>query len=446
MQEEIQHADHAARTGPPTGAQFGRLGQIYHADFCYPEAAVCYALAEELNPSDYRWPYYRGVLDSEIGRHDVALGHFQRVLSLHPDDPCARLRVGDVYFKMRDYAKATEAYRQALAWPAYRPHALLGLAHVAERQGQWQHVVELLEEPVLSGRCLGPAFRLLMSAYHESGRSGDVDRLTSLGEYYGVGNAVAIDDPAIRALEELSSSSTYLLKQASLAQAAKDEQRRLQILSRAVQIAPDDLHVQLAICDCYQEEAGTCFAEGRPGDARRLLAKSLPHAQAAKKLDPRRARAHVLLGKALEHTDTIDKAIQSYRQALALDPLLEEPHYLLGKALATAGRFDEAVSVCQRAVELSPESFAAWFVLGKALAGAGRGDEAIESLQHAKQLMAISPFPDCEIAKVLVTQGKREEGITLLREVLSRWPDCLDARDLVRGLESSPAGAKRLSP
>ena len=189
MQEDIRQADHEARTGPPTGVQFGRLGQIYHADFYYPEAAVCYALAEELDPSDYRWPYYRGVLDSEIGRHDVALGHFQKVLSLHPDDPCARLRVGDVYFKMQDYVKATEAYRQALAWPSYRQHALLGLARVAERHGQWQRVVELLEKPVLSGQSLGPAFRLLMSAYRESGRRGDVDRLTSLGEYYGVGNA-----------------------------------------------------------------------------------------------------------------------------------------------------------------------------------------------------------------------------------------------------------------
>ncbi len=125
-------------------------------------------------------------------------------------------RVGDVCFKMQDYVKATEAYRQALAWPSYGQHALLGLARIAERQGEWQRVVELLEKPVLSGRFLGPAFRLLMSAYRESNRSGDVDRLTSLGEYYGVGTAVAIDDPAIRELEKLSSSSTFLLKQASL--------------------------------------------------------------------------------------------------------------------------------------------------------------------------------------------------------------------------------------
>ena len=102
-----------------------------------------------------------------------------------------------------------------------------------------------------------------------------------------------------------------------------------------------------------------------------------------------------------------------------------------------AGRFDEAVSVCRQAVELSPESFKARFVLGRTLANAGRGDEAIQSLQHAKQLMALSPIPDCEIAKVLVRQGKRDEAIALLREVLGRWPDCLDARNLLRGLESN---------
>ena len=60
--------------------------------------------------------------------------------------------------------------------------------------------------------------------------------------------------------------------------------------------------------------------------------------------------------------------------------------------------------------------------------------------------MPLSPFPDCEMARVLVMQGKREEAIALVREILGRWPESVDARNLLRSLETSQAGAKRTSP
>ena len=88
-----------ARTCPKGAAlrqAWGTLGQAFRANLMEEESLLCFAEAERLDPSNPRWPYYRGGTLMERGDPDFALPYLWRRRSLRrgAGQSCAALGAG----------------------------------------------------------------------------------------------------------------------------------------------------------------------------------------------------------------------------------------------------------------------------------------------------------------------------------------------------------------
>src|SRR6202023_1966305 len=133
-----------------------------------------------------------------------------------------------------------------------------------------------------------------------------------------------------------------------------------------IEPANADALYYLAVISCQQ----ACFAEGAG-----LARKSLDS-------DPKQARSHVILGRALHALGSHDDALASFDRAIAQAPELAPAHANRADVLSKIGRNAEALDSYDRALALAPDSVADWMNRGVALIALNRHDEAVASFDR----------------------------------------------------------------
>jgi protein O-GlcNAc transferase len=104
--------------------------------------------------------------------------------------------------------------------------------------------------------------------------------------------------------------------------------------------------------------------------------------------DPKQARSHVILGRALHALELHDDALTSFDRAIAQAPELAPAHANRADVLSKIGRNAEALDSYDRALALAPDSVADWMNRGVALIALNRHDEAVISFDRG---FALSP-------------------------------------------------------
>src|SRR5262249_4381763 len=146
------------------------------------------------------------------------------------------------------------------------------------------------------------------------------------------------------------------------------------VLSRAIALQPSaEMHFELG------------EVEGQLGKLDRAAAAF----RRAVQLDPRLARAGVMLGVALRRQGDHQGALASFRKAVEIDPKDANAQYSLGKELKVAGDNAGAIAAFQRAIELKPDFEMAHYNLGLALRAQGNKDAAHKELT---ELAALKEF------------------------------------------------------
>lgn len=190
-------------------------------------------------------------------------------------------------------------------------------------------------------------------------------------------------------------------------------------------------------------EAYLAFLEGQDALStwRAVVAgKAAEHFNRALQLDPKFARAMVMLararqrdaeysagpdqrGKLLQARTEADELINS---ALELDPTLSEAYVERGD-LRLFERPEEAEGDYRKAIELSPNNARAHQQLASFLwedPARRREPEIVQSLERARTLDPLDPEQDINLAVYLFYEfGKAEEASQILRRVLERQPD-----------------------
>jgi tetratricopeptide (TPR) repeat protein len=418
--DHLRGADRSARTNPTSGEAVGALCLAYHADLFYDQADRCYAAAEGLSPPDWRWTYYRALVQSARGNGDGAVAGMRRVVAEAPEFGPAWWRLGEAEFKAGRYDRAEDAWKRAASAPEQQHeaaagspvhlssaqisgYAALGLARIALLRGEPDRARQILEPAVSRAPRFGPAIRLLGNSYAALGRSEDADR--ALHRANRLRAYASYADPLVDVLVRESRNSTFLLQQSAEANdfgnVAWDEYvtgralefddknadaayklgnilrglgryaEALELFRRYLQIVPDDL---LGL-----GQMGSCLTDlGRFAEAEPLLR------QAQAGLDD--AVSHYNLGFLLARVGRLQEAAVEYQRALYREPENVEARSNLATVLVRQGKLDGAARQLGRALEIDPDNASAHTNLGVVLAQQGRFEPAAREFKEAVRL------------------------------------------------------------
>jgi tetratricopeptide (TPR) repeat protein len=386
--DHLRGADRSARTNPTSGEAVGALCLAYHADLFYDQADRCYAAAEGLSPPDWRWTYYRALVQSARGNGDGAVAGMRRVVAEAPEFGPAWWRLGEAEFKAGRYDRAEEAWKRAASAPepqheaaAGSPahlssarisgYAALGLARIALLRGEPDRARQILEPAVSRAPGFGPAIRLLGNSYAALGRSEDAERAlhraNRLRAYASYADPLV--DVLVREFDGTNADAAYKL--GNILRGLGRYAEALELFRRYLQIVPNDL---LGL-----GQMGSCLTDlGRFAEAEPLLR------QAQEGLDD--AVSHYNLGFLLARVGRLQEAVAEYQRALDREPENVEARSNLATVLVRQGKLDGAARQLGRALEIDPDNASAHTNLGVVLAQQGRFEPAAREFKEAVRL------------------------------------------------------------
>ena len=164
------------------------------------------------------------------------------------------------------------------------------------------------------------------------------------------------------------------------------------------------------------DEGNALEEQGRTAEAMALY-------DAAARVDPRCARAHLNRGNVLLAANQIDEARSAYQLAIACEPQYAAAHFNLGNLNCRVGQYEGALHNYRVAVGIKPDFANAFVAMGNALDQLGRTREAKESYQQA---LAINPGDagvHFNLGVLAATEGRHEDAADSLRRAIDTRPD-----------------------
>ncbi len=388
---EILEARRNVIDHPTSAFSWGHLGMCFLAHDFWQNAAVCLRQAEQLDPSESRWPYFNAAAMRPVDDAGF-VSQLQLAVSLCPTDVAApRLQLAEALLERGALADSERFIRQVLEQDPRNPRALLelGQLHLARSD-------------------LAQARRSLSaSAAVEPTRK---TTHVSLGNVYRrMGNA--------QLAESEEATAARLPEDPPWPDPWNDELDALRTgvsasLSRADQL----------------------INEGRWNDAVRPL-------QQIANAYPDSSRAWMTLGMALQLQGNLEEAETALRKAAKIDPARADVQLNLAAVLLRRGLFEQAETAGRNAVHIQPDLGDAWFVLGVALQKQRKFQDSLSPFQKAIQFKPEAAEPHVGIANSLFALGRTENARDEIRRALQNAQSDPRARELMHNLlgETRPA-------
>jgi serine/threonine-protein kinase len=178
--------------------------------------------------------------------------------------------------------------------------------------------------------------------------------------------------------------------------------------------------------DEYTRALALLDRSDRPGS----VARAIAHLETALAADPRFARAHAALGRALwmSYRETGDAAIterarQATEEALRLDPGDAEVRSALADLHSGQGRLEAAIEEARRAAELEPDTDDYRRQLAYLLSDAGRPAQALEAARRAVDLRPGFGENHGTLGWVVFHTGRFREAADAYRKQSELQPD-----------------------
>jgi len=416
----------AARRDPLSPAAVGALCVAYHADMFFDDAERCYALVIEMEPSQWRWRYYRALIQAERGGGDALIDNLRRVVNQASGFGPAWQRLGDALFKAGEYEQAREAWERAgragvpdgeqpqprhVVEVPLAAYANVGLARIALVQGDAARAREILERVVADAPQFSSALRLLADVYRRLGRDSDADRLVYRANR--LQPFAPYLDPMADTLARESRNSTLLLRVSSEANLAVNAEWAEYLTRRALEFDPDNPEAVVKL--------------GRVLRTVGRNAEALEYFQRYHQMVPGDFLGLAHIGSCLSAMGRYEEAESYLRRAVAGidDP---QTHYNLGLLLAVTNRTAEAIAEYEKALARDPMHADARLNMATALARLGRMDQAARTLTQLVEQDPDNALARTNLGVVLIQQGKVEQARAQLEAALRADPDLGPAR------------------
>ena len=411
--------DEAAR-----GSAWGALGEWYYVYRYSTSARACFHNAEALAPEDPRWPYYLGILSEDDGDLDQAEAGYRRAAELAPKVPAPRVRLGDLALGRQDLERAEQLYAGVLAEEPDNPGALLGSAQLALARDEPEAALEPLQKLARSQPEALQVNYTLSLAWRRLGDDRRADE--ALGRIPAeVLDQIPLDrdDPWERELQRADIGARTLTRRGVRAFRRGDKERAAVLLGRALAANPNGAETRF-------NYALALRGLGRWRDARDELNEALARADEGSELA---AKAHLEMGRLLLDTGRPRAAAPHLQAALRIDPDSAPAHLVYGRLEQRRGNLEAALGHYTAVRNLEGEIPGVRFWHAALLLALDRRREAFDALTEDISLADDPSGPKLLLARLLSTTDDPSlrdvsRARTLLGEVAkAKGPDMLFA-------------------
>lgn len=389
-------------------AAHGDLGRLLHAYKLTSLAARCYENALLLEPEAFEWPYYLGALAQEAGNPQVAIQHFEKALTLRPEDAAAQLHLAQVLLEQNQLEAANTYFAAALDTPG-AAYAHLGRGRVAALRGNHQKAIDHFKA-ALERQPIANSVHYDLAQSHR--QLGNLEAAASHLERFG-GVAVTFPDPL---LKELDRQRTGLVAQLRIAgQAILDGRYEdsLAAYEKALEIAPDDTETRTVY--------GLVLAQ-------RDLEAGLKEMQEALRQAPEDAGIHLSYGQLLLEKQRPQEALEPLKSAVLLAPDLPEARLQLAAAHQSLGQLEPALGHYKAFLERIPDNLPVWLEQARLNLELGRLQDAQNDLERVLELDPQNLTARVTLAEVLGRQSDHQAAAFHLAKVIETNPQDRAAR------------------
>lgn len=395
----IQQKIDAARSESQSALRRGQLGMAYEANGFHDAAEVTYRQASDLDPSDFRWFYFRAVTLIKLVRLEEALLDLDNAMAIDPAYVPAILTKGELLLDLDRFAKALTVYGQAVDLSRHRDTSAagkIGLARGLLRQDDATAAAALLEE-LHEGYPHPHVIRLLRTAKRRLGEPVTDDVVAS--------TAITWPDPRQQQKREyLRGAMGRLLAAEKLMEADRPDEAII-LLEPLVADNPDDVDLINNLAAAYRasdrlEEAHALLEKGLTIDPdvyqfhyniasihkhQREPGRALEHIDHALRLMPTLAVAHrdrIDLLVSLDRSDEVQAALAVAEKVGAVD---SDTLYYAGLYFGAREDWETTIEYLDRVVVLEPQRGKAHLYLAHAMMNVGRFREAASALSAAEE-------------------------------------------------------------
>ncbi len=160
-------------------------------------------------------------------------------------------------------------------------------------------------------------------------------------------------------------------------------------------------------------------------------------------LAPDNADAQRMLGECRFRVGQVAPGIEALQAALRLDPQNAKAWFSMGAVFALTNRSKPAAEAFAKVVELEPNNAVALACLGKTQQTLDQVDEAIESYARAIELQPDHLEARTDLANCYLHTGQIDEAIAGFRRVIEAKPDHIAALDCLCTAMNYPQGLDR---
>ncbi len=406
IREQVSKAYSAAQAKPRDVQANGWLGMTLHTYEQYEFAAVCYERAHLLAPAEFRWAYYLGMVQAELGRQREAAVAFKAALRQDPNHLPAQLRLADALLADGQLSESRQLYEILVKRNANLAQAHYGLGRIAVANGDPSAAVGHYRKALGLFQDYGAAHYALGMALRDLGQTAQAQTHLARSQQLKLSRPT-LEDPLIIAIAETNVGASKHLKRGALLESAGQIAESITEHERALEINPWLVQAHINLISLYGRTA--------------QFEKADQHYRAALAINPDLADIHYNYGVLLVGQERNSEAAQAFQQCLQLNPYYAEAHHNYAVLIEREGKLDEAARHYRKAIENKPGYRSAHFYLGRILVNQDKLAEAIEHFQQT--LMpedGDTPRFIYALGATYVRAGEKTKGVQYLREALKR--------------------------
>jgi len=358
-----------------SGRMRGHLGMLCFAHDFRQEARELFRQASRLDPRQFRWKYYLGVLNEDQNLVE-AVESFKQASFLRSDYAPLWQRMADCQVRLNRIPQARASYQTAARLAPDSPFPLLGLARLDANQQQLTEAVDWIEQALQVAPESREALQEKIGLLRAQGNHVEAARLQERIDSFPPSPRV-MPDEFLAAVDQLDLSSNRLAKLAEIQLANGDLTAASAALKRLIFDRPDLPMVRINLGQIR-------LREGNLPAAISIFRDTVSGF-------PQEPGCRFALGNALEAAGELEEAAAMYHEAAALKPDYAEALYREGRVLLRLKRHSEAITALRSALAANPAQVLAQVDLAVAYAQQSAWPEAREAIETASRLAPRDP-------------------------------------------------------